>query len=86
MRRLAICAFLLLQACGAPAPETQYRRGSGPWLAQQSPDERAVYYNELCQGRGHVPGTMEFANCVVELDQNFRIGHIRNDYYSSFMN
>lgn len=78
--------LVVLAGCGGEANPPQYVHGSNAWLAERSPEERAQYYHRFCVSQNFEPGTMDYANCVVEADQDYQLGRIRNDYYARFAN
>ncbi len=81
---LLLCVFCLA-ACGGGYQPSNPKTGSAEWLTTLSDNEREVYFSDLCEGQGYIPHSDDFFYCVVELDQTYRYGLIRNDFYAQAM-
>lgn len=78
--KYAVMVLFFLSACGA-SPQSRPVVGSTAWMGRLTPDQRELYYSRYCLSQGHRAGTNDFAQCVYGLDENHRLGQIRNQYF-----
>ncbi len=77
--RYGFLFLVLLAACGGETSRPVV--GSTAWMGRLTPEQRELYYSRYCLSQGHQAGTHDFAQCVYGLDENYRVGQIRNNYF-----